>query len=88
MNSAPNPFLAKAGTGDVLAGFITGLLAQEMDTFSAACAAVWIHSEAGERIGSGLTSCDLEFALPEVLRDLTREMNFEPDNLRHRRKID
>jgi ADP-dependent NAD(P)H-hydrate dehydratase / NAD(P)H-hydrate epimerase len=41
------PALAKAGTGDVLAGMITGLLAQGMDAFNAACTAVWIHANAG-----------------------------------------
>jgi NAD(P)H-hydrate epimerase len=41
------PALAKAGTGDVLAGMITGLLAQGMDAFHAACTAVWIHANAG-----------------------------------------
>ena len=66
----PNPYLAKAGTGDVLAGFVTGLLAQGMPVFEAACSAVWMHSEAGRRLGPGLTACDLEFKLPEILRDI------------------
>lgn len=70
INDSPNPFLAKAGTGDVLAGFITGLLAQSMPVFEACCAAVWIHSDAGDRLGPGLTACDLEYVLPEILRDV------------------
>ena len=70
LNNRSNPYLAKAGTGDVLAGFLTGLLAQGMQTFEAGCAAVWIHSQAGDILGPGLTSCDLEYAIPEILRDL------------------
>lgn len=70
MNDAPNPYLAKAGTGDVLAGFVTGLLAQAMPAFEACCAAVWIHSDAGDRLGPGLTACDLEYTLPEILREV------------------
>lgn len=66
----PNPYLAKAGTGDVLAGFVTGLLAQGMPVFDAACSAVWIHSEAGRRLGPGLTACDLEHKVPEILREI------------------
>lgn len=66
----PNPYLAKAGTGDVLAGFVTGLLAQGMPVFDAACSAVWIHSEAGRRLGPGLTACDLEHKVPEILKEI------------------
>lgn len=66
----PNPYLAKAGTGDVLAGFLTGLMAQGMPPFEAACAATWIHSKAGQRLGPGLISSDLETQLPEILREL------------------
>lgn len=49
--------LASAGTGDVLAGAITGLLARGFEPFEAACAAVWLHGDAARRLGkSGLTA--------------------------------
>jgi len=67
------PFCASAGTGDVLAGLIGGLLAQSMPAFEAACAAVWIHATAANRVGPGLIAGDLIAALPAVLNDLVPE---------------
>ena len=64
------PDLATAGTGDVLAGMIGGLLAQGMPAWQAACAAVWLHGEAGRAGGRGLISEDLPDALPGVLARL------------------
>ncbi len=67
------PYLATAGTGDVLAGMITGLLAQRMPAFEAASAAVWIHAEAGRRSGPGLIAEDLPTEIVPVLRGLRDE---------------
>ena len=70
VNTVEAPWLATAGSGDVLAGMIGALLAQNMDSFDAASAAVWLHAEAARRFGPGLTAEDLPDLLPRVLREL------------------
>jgi ADP-dependent NAD(P)H-hydrate dehydratase / NAD(P)H-hydrate epimerase len=63
-------FLATAGSGDVLTGMATGLLAQGMPAFEAAAAAVWLHGEAAAAFGPGLIAEDLPEMLPRVYRAL------------------
>jgi ADP-dependent NAD(P)H-hydrate dehydratase / NAD(P)H-hydrate epimerase len=70
INSNAPPSLATAGSGDVLSGFVLGLLAQGMDPFVAACAAVWLHGAAATEFGPGLIAEDLAELLPIVLQRL------------------
>ncbi len=55
----------------MLAGFVTGLLAQGMPAFEAACAAVWLHGECGNAFGRGLIAEDISEMLPRVLANLS-----------------
>jgi hydroxyethylthiazole kinase-like uncharacterized protein yjeF len=74
VNTHATRWLATAGSGDVLAGFMAGFMAQGVDTFTAAAMAAWIHGEAGRRIGAGLISEDLEKQLPDILSALHGEI--------------
>jgi hydroxyethylthiazole kinase-like uncharacterized protein yjeF len=62
--------LGTAGSGDVLSGIVLGLLAQRMDPFLAAAAAVWLHGAAATAFGPGLIAEDLPDLLPRVFREL------------------
>ncbi|MEM9431936.1 MAG: NAD(P)H-hydrate dehydratase [Pseudomonadota bacterium] len=64
------PWLATGGSGDVLAGFITGLLARGFEPMHAAETGAWLHVECARRFGPGLIAEDLPEALPGVFRDL------------------
>jgi hydroxyethylthiazole kinase-like uncharacterized protein yjeF len=72
------PFLATAGSGDVLAGFVAALLAQGMPAFEAASAAVWLHGETGNEAGPGLIAEDLPEALRLVYRRLFVDLGVWP----------
>ena len=70
-----NPGLASAGTGDVLAGVIAGLLAQGLKSFDAATLGVWLHAQAGEMVkaelgDAGMLASDLLLVLPLVIKGL------------------
>lgn len=74
MNSAhydrAAPWLATAGSGDVLAGFIAGLMARGFSAFDAACTGAWLHVECAREFGPGLIAEDLPETLPAVFRRL------------------
>jgi hydroxyethylthiazole kinase-like uncharacterized protein yjeF len=70
-----NPALASGGTGDVLAGVITGLIAQGVDTFDAASLGVHLHARAAENVSRGIGNTgviagDLLPQLPRIINEM------------------
>ena len=72
INGRTSPWLATAGSGDVLAGLVLGLLAQGMSGWEAAGAAAWIHGDAARAFGPGLVAEDLLTLVPGALVRLAR----------------
>ena len=70
INATGTPFLATAGSGDVLGGMALALLAQGMAPFDAAAAAAWLHGTAAELFGPGLIAEDIVDAIPDALDEL------------------
>ena len=62
--------LARAGSGDILAGIVGGLLARGMLPYEAALAACWIHAMAALRLGSLSSSEQLADPIAAIMRDL------------------
>lgn len=69
INASAPPWLATAGTGDVLAGLIAGLLAQGLAPFEAAAAAAWVHGRAAAIAGRFMVVEDLLSAIPSALAE-------------------
>jgi len=76
VNLTGNPGMASGGSGDVLAGIITGLVAQGISPFQSACAGVWLHGRAGdlaaaETSQASLIAGDIIEKLPDAFRDIS-----------------
>lgn len=68
INRHASPWLATAGSGDVLTGLICGVMAQGSGAFEAACIAAWLHGDIGVRGGPGLTADRMVDLIPDVMR--------------------
>ena len=78
INSSGNPGLASGGTGDILTGLITGFLAQGLSPFDAACAGVYCHGKAADRLARrwgerGMLATDLLPEIPVILKSLVEQ---------------
>lgn len=78
INPTGNPGLATAGTGDILAGMIGGLLAQGYGLVESACASTYIHGLAGDEVKSengeaGMMATDLLPHIPRLINTFTHE---------------
>ena len=73
INANAPPQLATGGSGDVLTGFVSAMLAQGMPAFEGAAAAVWLHGAAAAQFGLGMVADDLPDALPHVLQRLAAQ---------------
>ncbi|MDO9445627.1 MAG: NAD(P)H-hydrate dehydratase, partial [Dehalococcoidia bacterium] len=76
LSDAATSALAHAGTGDVLAGLIAGLIAQGLDPFDAAAAAVYLHAETARQVAevygdASTLASDLLRVLPELRKSIT-----------------
>ncbi|MFC7290673.1 NAD(P)H-hydrate dehydratase [Hirschia litorea] len=86
VNVHGSPFLATAGSGDVLAGMIGSWMAQGVSAYDSASASVWIHGEASLSGGAGLISEDLMDYFPRILTRIYEEIR--PSNVLWERKIE
>jgi NAD(P)H-hydrate epimerase len=75
VNGSAPPWLATAGSGDVLAGMITGLLTQGLPSFEAAVAGAWLHSRIAALFGPGLIAEDIVAGIPALLKTLSSKGN-------------
>lgn len=73
INRHSSPWLATAGSGDILTGLICGLLAQGVESFDAAAIGAWLHGDIGIRAGPGLTADAMPEYIPLVLRGCLQE---------------
>lgn len=84
INSAGNPGMATAGSGDVLAGILAGLLSifDDKDTFTAVCLCVYLHARAGDKAANkygqyGMKAMDIADSLPYVIKENISKIVFE-----------
>ena len=70
INTESSPYLATAGSGDVLAGLIGGFLSQEIQALDAARLGCYVHSKCGINLGPGLTASDLVRDIPNVIKKI------------------